>query len=86
MPGKPEAQVTRSVEVSQAWTSVYCVLKGKDRAFQVVWMKETQVQSLGQEDPLEEGIAIHSSFWPGESHEQRNLAGYSPWGCKVRHD
>ena len=21
-------------------------------------------------------------FWPGEFHEQRNLAGYSPWGCK----
>ena len=20
--------------------------------------------------------------WPGESHEQRSLAGYSPWGCK----
>ena len=21
-------------------------------------------------------------FLPGESHEQRNLRGYSPWGCK----
>ena len=21
-------------------------------------------------------------FLPGESHGQRNLAGYSPWGCK----
>ena len=21
-------------------------------------------------------------FWPGESHGQRSLAGYSPWGCK----
>ena len=21
-------------------------------------------------------------FWPGEFHGQRNLAGYSPWGCK----
>ena len=21
-------------------------------------------------------------FLPGESHAQRNLAGYSPWGCK----
>ena len=21
-------------------------------------------------------------FWPGESHGQRNLVGYSPWGCK----
>jgi len=21
-------------------------------------------------------------FWPGESHGQMDLAGYSPWGCK----
>ena len=26
-------------------------------------------------------------FMPGESHGQRSLAGYSPWGCKrVGHD
>ena len=25
-------------------------------------------------------------FLPGESHGPRSLAGYSPWGCKVRHD
>ena len=25
-------------------------------------VQETQVQSLGQEDPLQEGIAIHSSI------------------------
>ena len=26
-------------------------------------------------------------FLPGKSHGQRNLVGYSPWGCKtVRHD
>ena len=25
-----------------------------------------------------------SVFLPGESHEQRSLAGYSPWGCKSR--
>ena len=22
------------------------------------------------------------AFWPGESHVQRHLVGYSPWGCK----
>ena len=27
-------------------------------------MWETQVQSLGQEDPLEEGMATHSSILP----------------------
>ena len=37
---------------------------------------------LGQEDPLEEGMAPHSIFLPGESHGQRSLVGYSPWGRK----
>ena len=41
-------------------------------------MPETQVQSLGLEDPLEEGIATHSMFLPGESLGQRSLVGYSP--------
>ena len=39
-----------------------------------------QVQSLGQEDALEEGMATHSSILPGESHGQGSLVGYSPWG------
>ena len=45
-----------------------------------VW--ETQVRSLDQEDPLEGGMAAHSSILPGESHGQRSLVGYSPWGRK----
>ena len=45
-------------------------------------MQEMWVQSLGQEDPLEKGMATHSSVLAcGESHGQRSLAGYSPWGC-----
>ena len=45
-------------------------------------MQESQAQSLGQEDPLEKGMATHSGIlawripWTGEP------AGYSPWGCK----
>ena len=39
-------------------------------------------RSLGQEDHLEEGMATTPVFLPGESHEQRSLAGYSPWGRK----
>ena len=31
--------------------------------------EETPVQSLVQEDPLEEGMATHSVFLLGESHE-----------------
>ena len=49
-------------------------------------MQGTQVQSLGQEDSLEKGMATHSSVLVWKSHGRRNLAGYSPWGYKVKHD
>ena len=45
-------------------------------------MRETWIRSLGWEDLLEEGMATHSSILPGESHGQRSLVGYSPWGQK----
>ena len=38
-------------------------------------MRETWVQSLGWEDPLEKEMATHSSILPGESHGQRSLVG-----------
>ena len=42
-----------------------------------------RVQSWGREDPLEEGMATHSSILFLENpHGQRSLAGYSPWGRK----
>ena len=43
-------------------------------------MQETWVQSLGWEDPLEKGMANHSSILqPGEFHRQRSLVGHTPW-------
>ena len=39
-----------------------------------------RVQSLGQEDPLEEETATHSISYLEKFYEQKNLAGYSPWG------
>ena len=45
-------------------------------------MEETWVQFLGQEDPLEKGLATHSSILACKSHEQRSLAGCSLWGRK----
>ena len=48
-------------------------------------MEETGVRSVSQEDPVEVGIAIHSSFLAGEFHGQRSLADYSPWGRKESH-
>ena len=46
-------------------------------------MKDTWVWSLGQEVPLDKGLATHSSILAGEIHGQRSLAGYSPWGRKA---
>ena len=47
--------------------------------------QETWVPSLDQEDPLEKAMANTPVFLPGQSHGQRSLAGYSPWGYSVRH-
>ena len=44
-------------------------------------MWRTWVHFLDQEDPLEEGIATHSSGSCLENpHGQRSLPGCSPWG------
>ena len=56
-------------------------------------MWETRIQSLGQENTLEKGMATHSSilawktpwtpaFLPGKPHGWRIMVGYSPWGHK----
>ena len=43
-------------------------------------MQEIWVESLGREDPLEEGVATHSSILAWARTGQRRLAGYCPWG------
>ena len=48
-------------------------------------MRETRVQSLGREDPLEKAMAIHSSTLAWKipwTEEPDRLQGYSPWGLK----
>ena len=37
------------------------------------WVRKIPWRRAGQPTPV---------IWPGESHGQRNLAGYSLWGCK----
>ena len=53
-------------------------------------MQETQamwVQSLGGEDPLEEGMAIHSSILAGRIPWTEEPGGLQSMGLpKVRHD
>ena len=51
--------------------------------------QETQVWSLVQKEPLEKGMATHSSFLPVEAHRQRNLGpgGLQSMGSqRVRHN
>ena len=46
-------------------------------------MQEMLFWPLSWEDPLEEAMATHYGnpvFLTEESHGQRGLAGYSPWG------
>ena len=45
-------------------------------------MQETWVQSLRLEDPLEKGMATHSSILAWRIPWQRSLEGYSPWSHK----
>ena len=45
-------------------------------------MYDVWVRSLVQEDPLEEGMAIHSSIIAWRTPWIEEPGGYSPWGCK----
>ena len=45
-------------------------------------MWETWVQSLGWEDPLEEGMTTHSSILPGESPWTEEPGGLQSMGHK----
>ena len=45
--------------------------------------QETRVQSLGWEDPLEKGMATHSSIL---AWRIARIEDYSPWGKQKSHD
>ena len=50
-------------------------------------MQETKGQSLGQEDPLEEGMAIHSSILAWETPWTEDPGGLQSMGSqRVGHD
>ena len=80
-----ELQSMESLRVRHDWAAKHIALFKDPQGFP--WwlsgknppeMPETQVWSLGQEDPLKKEIV----FLPGKSHGQRSLAGYNPWGRK----
>ena len=49
-------------------------------------MRETQVQSLGREDPLEEEMATHSSILAWKMLWTESLVGHSSWDHRVVYD
>ena len=50
-------------------------------------MQEMQVQALGWRDPLEKGMATHSSILSWRTPWTEGPGGsYSPWGRIIRHD
>ena len=82
----PEISVSLIVDsryvFKQCWISL---LTQMVKNLPAMW--ETQVQSLGQEDPLEEGMATHSRIlvwripWTEEPHELQSMGSQ-----RVRHD
>jgi len=49
-------------------------------------MKELQVRSLGQEDPLEKGMATHSNILAWGIPWTEEPSGLQFMGCRVRHN
>ena len=50
-------------------------------------MQETWIQSMGQEDPLEKGMAIHLSILAGKTPWTEEPGGLQSMGSQtVRHD
>ena len=66
-----------AIAVVFIWASLVTQLVKNLPSMQKMW-----VQSLGWENLLEEEVPTHSSLLPRESHGQKSLAGYSPWGHK----
>ena len=65
-----------SLTVSPQWWKVLQTVK------RLPTMWETQVRSLGWEDPLEKEMATHSSTLAWKIHGRRSPVDYSPWGPK----
>ena len=45
-------------------------------------MQETRVQSLGRDNPLEKGMATHSSILARRIPGTEEPVGYGLWSCK----
>ena len=58
------------------------VFPGGSVSKESVPMLDTGDLSLGQEDPLEKGMATHPSILVWRAPRQKSLTGYCPWVAK----
>ena len=61
-------------------------LSGKECACQYRKSQRCGFDSWVGKIPLSRKWKLAPVFLPGKFHGQRNLEGYSPWGCRVRHN
>ena len=75
----PETEITEHNSSSGTldWASQVA-----QRVINLPIMRETQVQSLGQEDPLEKGMATHSSILAWRIPWTEEPGSDTPWGHK----
>ena len=62
--------------------SLSCASLVAQRFKRLLLMRETWVQSLGQEDPLEKETATHFSVLAWEIPWTKEPGNFSPWSCK----
>ena len=65
------------VFVKSLWVSLVAQMVKNLSTMQETWAGKIPWRRARQTPPV---------FLPGESHRQRSLAGYSPWGCRVERD
>ena len=81
--------ITKSGTWPGDWTTkIKSLLQGGEQVWRKIW-EERRGQMASHQD------LSHVLWWkwqptpvllPGASHGWRSLVGYSPWGCKIRHD
>ena len=73
-------EVPAAVEREPAWASRR--LRGEEPAGQCRRHTRRGLHAWVGKNPWRRAWQPIPVFLPGESHGQRSLAGYSPWGCK----
>ena len=63
-----------------------CSASGKELACRFRRRKKRGFDPWGWKSPWRKKMQPTPVFWSGESHGQRSLVGYSPWGRRVGHN